>query len=270
MKNSRTLLLLNIFEQKDNEKNTTPAQTPAAEPEAERKEKFEQLIKGEYKDLYSRKIKDIISKRLKGVDELKEKLAGMQDIIDILGEKYGVDTDDISALRTKVMEDDSLISEQADKKGVDVKNYRYIKSLEQENRYYKELAERDREKAQMADAIGRWYNETEQVAKDYPEFDINEEMENAMFIQLIRNGVDMKTAYEVVHHPDIIEKIKKTSSENAAKAVREQMESVNSRPVENGLSSQSPAIFKTDVSKLTPDQRAEIARRVAKGEKISF
>ena len=270
MKNSRTLLLLNIFEQKDNQKNTTPAQTPAAAPEAERKEQFEQLIKGEYKDLYSRKIKDIISKRLKGVDELKEKLAGMQDIIDILGEKYGVDTDDISALRTKVMEDDSLISEQADKKGVDVKNYRYIKSLEQENRYYKELAERDREKAQMADAIGRWYNETEQVAKDYPEFDINEEMENAMFIQLIRNGVDMKTAYEVVHHPDIIEKIKKTSSENAAKAVREQMESVNSRPVENGLSSQSPAIFKTDVSKLTPDQRAEIARRVAKGEKISF
>ena len=117
MKNSKTHLLLNLFEQK----NISPAQPKAAEPEAERKEKFEQLIKGEYKDLYSRKIKDIISKRLKGTEELKEKLAQMQDIIDILSEKYGVDANDISELRTKVMEDDSLISEQADKKGVDVK-----------------------------------------------------------------------------------------------------------------------------------------------------
>ena len=270
MKNSKTHLLLSLFEQKNDEKNINPAQSQNKDADADRKEKFEQLIKGEYKDLYSRKIKDIISKRLKGVDELREKLAGMQDIIDILSEKYGVANDDISALRTKVMEDDSLISEQADKKGIDVKNYRYIKNLEQENRYYKECAERDREKAKMADAIGRWYNETEMVSKDYPEFDINEEMENAMFIQLIRNGVDMKTAYEVVHHPDIIEKIRKTSSENAAKAVREQMESVNSRPVENGLSAQSPAVFKTDVSKLTPEQRADIAKRVARGEQISF
>ena len=156
MKNSRTHLKLNLFEQKTAEKIAEPAQTNIAESEAERKEKFEQLIKGEYKELFNRKIKDIISKRLKGMDELKDKLAGMQDIIDILSEKYGVDTDDIPALRTKVMEDDALISEQADKKGVDVKNYRYIKNLEQENRYYKERAERDREKAKMADAIGSW------------------------------------------------------------------------------------------------------------------
>ncbi len=270
MKNSKTLLLLQLFEQKNSEKNVNPVLPQTEEPAGDRKEKFEQLIKGEYKDIYSRKIKDIISKRLKGMEELKAKLAGMQDIIDILSEKYGVDANDISALRANVMDDDSLIIEQADKKGLDVKNYRYIKSLELENRYYKERAEREREKAQMADAIGRWYNETELVAKDYPEFDINEEMENAMFIQLIKNGVDMKTAYEVVHHMDIIEKIKKTSSEDAAKAVREQMQSVNSRPVENGLSAQSPAVFKTDVSKLTPAQRSEIARRVAMGEKISF
>lgn len=270
MKKSMTHLLLNIFEQKENEKNVDPTQENTQDVTVDPKEKFEQLIKGEYKDIYNRKIKDIISKRLKGIDALKEKLASMQDIIDILSEKYGVDPSDISALSAKVMEDDSLISEQAGKKGVDVNNYRYIKSLEQENRYYKELAQRDKEKAKMADAIGRWYSETEQVAKDYPDFDINEEMENAMFIQLIRNGVDMKTAYEVVHHPDIIENIKKTSSENAAKAMREQMQSVNSRPVENGLSAQSPAVFKTDVSKLTPGQRAEIAKRVAMGEKISF
>ena len=197
MKKSMTHLLLNIFEQKEIEKNVNPPQENNAETSVDPQEKFEQLIKGEYKDIYNRKIKEIISKRLKGVDALKEKLASMQNIIDILSEKYGVDADDIASLSAKVMEDDSLISEQADKKGVDVNSYRYIKSLEQENRYYKERMERDKEKSRMADAIGRWYKETEQVAKDYPDFDINQEMENAMFIQLIRSGVDMKTAYEV-------------------------------------------------------------------------
>ena len=270
MKIFDTPLMLTLFEQAKNDDKAKQSEEEKTTSDRERKEKFEQLIKGEFKDLYSQKIKEIISKRLKGVEELRDRLAETEDIIGILSEKYGTDTADLASLRSKVMEDDSLLSEQAEKKGLDVNSYRYIKNLEQENRYYKNQIARTREKAQMADAIGRWHNETELVSKDYPEFDITAELENAKFIQLIKNGVDMKTAYEVTHHNDIIEKIKKSTSEEAAKAAREQMQSVNSRPVENGLSAQSPAIFKTDISKLTPSQRAEIARRVAMGEQIKF
>ena len=267
MKKFDTKVLLTLFEQTKPQEKAEPTKDNAAE---ERKQKFEQLIKGEYKDLYSQKIKDILSKRFKGIDELKDKLAGVQDIIDILSEKYGTDKGDLSTLRTKVMEDDSLIREQAQRKGLDVESYRYIKHLEQENQYYKDSIARSKEKTKLADTIGRWYNETELVSKEYPEFDINTEIENAKFIELIRNGIDMKTAYEVTHHSDIIEKIKQATAADAAKAARQQMQSVNSRPVENGLSAQSPAVFKTDVSKLTPEQRAEIARRVALGEQIRF
>ena len=42
------------------------------------------------------------------------------------------------------------------------------------------------------------------------------------------------------------------------------------RPLENGMTSKSTALYKTDVSKLSPAERAEIAKRVAKGEIISF
>ena len=48
------------------------------------------------------------------------------------------------------------------------------------------------------------------------------------------------------------------------------MRSVKSRPVENGSNDLSAAILKSDVSKLTPEQRAEIAKRVARGENITF
>ena len=44
----------------------------------------------------------------------------------------------------------------------------------------------------------------------------------------------------------------------------------SSRPAENGTSSSSSAIVKSDVSNLTKADRAEIARRAAKGEIISF
>jgi hypothetical protein len=42
------------------------------------------------------------------------------------------------------------------------------------------------------------------------------------------------------------------------------------RPSENGNSSQGASVTKSDVSALTKADRAEIARRVARGEKISF
>ena len=42
------------------------------------------------------------------------------------------------------------------------------------------------------------------------------------------------------------------------------------RPTENGMTSQSASLTKSDVSQLTKADRAEIARRVARGEKIRF
>jgi hypothetical protein len=42
------------------------------------------------------------------------------------------------------------------------------------------------------------------------------------------------------------------------------------RPSENGNSFQGASVTKSDVSTLTKADRAEIARRVARGEKISF
>ena len=80
----------------------------------------------------------------------------------------------------------------------------------------------------------------------------------------------MKTAYEVIHHEDILEKIRKENAAEAKKAATMELEARLSRPVENGLSSQSSAVIKKDVSLLTPEERAEIAKRAAKGEIISF
>ncbi len=259
---------LDLFDEK--EKVANPENKPAETQKVDKKAEFEALIKGEYKDLYAAKIKEIISKRLKGNEALKGKLAKLEEIIEVLADRYKVDKNDLEALTKKVADDDALISDNAKEKGMDVQNYRYIKNLEKENQYYKALEQEKAQQHKMQEQVKKWYDESEEIAKAYPDFDISAEIANAKFIELIRGGVDMKTAYEVVHHADIIEAIKNKSAMEAEKQTTERLLSVAGRPVENGLSAQSPALVKTDVSKLTPEQRAQIAKRAAMGETITF
>ncbi len=261
MKNKFTL---NLFDEKENQPK------PEAQPKRDRKAEFEALIKGEYKDLYSEKIKEIISKRLKGSDNLKGKLTKFEEIIEVLADRYKVDKNDLEKLSKLVAADDELIMESAKEKGVDAQNYRYIKNLEKENRYFKDMEIKAKQQQAIEQQIKKWYDESEQLAGLYPDFDINNEIANAKFIELLKNGVDMKTAYEVVHHSEIIDAIKNKSALEAEKQTTERLLSVDRRPVENGMSAQSPVLLKTDVSKLTPEQRASIAKRVAMGETITF
>ena len=58
----------------------------------------------------------------------------------------------------------------------------------------------------------------------------------------------------------------KTVESKIAKKIAAQ----GARPAENGMSSGSAALVKSDVSKLNKKDLAEIQRRVANGERISF
>ena len=52
--------------------------------------------------------------------------------------------------------------------------------------------------------------------------------------------------------------------------VTDNIRAKGSRPLENGTSQQGAFIVKNDVNALTKEDRAEIARRVRRGEVISF
>ena len=59
-------------------------------------------------------------------------------------------------------------------------------------------------------------------------------------------------------------------NKSAAQQVTDNVRARGARPAENGVSSGSGFLVKSDVSKLTKKDRAEIARRAAHGEKIVF
>ena len=90
----------------------------------------------------------------------------------------------------------------------------------------------------------------------YPDFDLMRELENPDFARLVNNGVDPRTAYEVVHHGELVQ-AEEARAQNAA------------RPLENGLGPAATAtVFQSDPRRLTRQERKLLRKRAARGEEI--
>ena len=113
-------------------------------------------------------------------------------------------------------------------------------------------------------------NQAEEAKKVYPSFDLKAEMQNPKFLDLLRSNIDVRTAYEVLHKDDIIRGAMQFTAKTVESKLAKNVAAQGARPAENGMSSGSPAVVKSDVSQLSRADRDEIRRRVARGEKIRF
>ncbi|MGN0978111.1 MAG: hypothetical protein ACI4PH_08670 [Faecousia sp.] len=115
-----------------------------------------------------------------------------------------------------------------------------------------------------------WAQQAEQARQLYPNLDMNTEAKNPRFRQLLRSGVDVASAYLVIHQQEILPAAMRHTARVVEQKLVDKFLSSGGRPVENGISAQAPAVSKTDVSKLTRAERAEIRKRAAMGVKIRF
>ena len=248
--------------------------SPAAEVNPttteDRNAKFDALIKGEYKDLYDARVQDTIQKRLKGSKETVEKYEALTPTLEILAKKYGVDASDIKALNKAIEEDDSYFEEEALEKGISVEQLKEFRKIERENSELRKQVE-EKQRRENADKIyATWMEQAEKTKAVYPTFDFRAEMQNKNFANLIQNNVDVRTAYEVVHKDDIISGAMQFTAKQVEQKLANKIIAGGARPAENGNSSQSATVVKSDVSQLSKADRAEIIRRVQRGEKIRF
>ena len=236
----------------------------------DRNAEFEALIKGEYKDLYDAKMQDTIQKRLKGHKELEAKHNALQPVLDILAKKHGVDATDIEALTKAIEEDDSYFEDEALEKGMTVQQLKEFKKIERENAAFKAQMEEQKRQENGQKLYAQWMNQAEATKQIYPSFDLKAEMNNPKFVDLLRSNIDVRTAYEVLHKDDIIRGAMQFTAQTVESKLSKKIASNGARPTESGMSSQSAAVVKSDVSQLSKADRAEIIRRVQRGEKIRF
>lgn len=246
---------------------TTEAQ---AEAPTDRGAEFEKLIKGDYKDIYDAKVQDIVKKRLKNTQDTVDKYNAITPMLETLAKKYGVDPSDTKALSKAIEDDDSYYEDEASEKGITVQQLKEIKKMERDYAQLKKQMDEERRQKNADRLYSAWMEQAEKAKSVYPSFNLEAEMKNPQFVNLLRSNIDVRTAYEVIHKDDIIRGAMQFTADTVGQKLTNKIIAGGSRPAENGTNAQSATVVKSDVSQLSKADRAEIIRRVARGEKIRF
>ena len=162
------------------------------------------------------------------------------------------------------------IRDRAREKGISVQQLKEIRKMERENAELKRQMNEKTTQENASKLYSAWMDQAQQAKAVYPSFDLNAEMQNPQFVNLLRSNVDVRTAYEVLHKDEIIPAAMQFTAKTVEQKLAKKIAAGGARPVENGISSQSAARVKSDVSQLSKADREEIIRRVQRGEKITF
>ena len=236
------------------------------DPEAE----FEALIKGKFKSQYDARVQNTIQNRLKGSKEIAEKFNDAAPILEILAKKYGVDAKDVKALRAAFEDDEALYEKEAMELDMPVEQVKKMHKVNRENEELRNVVKHMQAKEQADQRLAVWMQQEEATKKVYPNFDMEAELRNPEFRELIENNVNVKTAYEVLHKDDIISGAMQYAVQSAEQKLTKKIAANGARPSENGTGARASAVVKSDVSKLTKYDIDEVSRRVARGERVTF
>ena len=248
------------------------AEAPAAKTPDE---EFQELIKGKLKEPYGKAVETAIKGRFKGVKETEARLKDAEEMLaQLVGNKYGIKPGedgrlDLKAVRDTMSQDDDLYEERAMELGVSTTTARHIDEME------KKLAAMEAEQKTREDIsrVQNIRNQAERARQDFPDLDIDKEMENPIFHRMVwESNVPVLSAYKVIHEQEIAARQMKYAVDTTRAAAAATIQAGMARPSEGGLGRSAPANLTriTDPRLLTREQRKDIRRRVARGEKVTW
>lgn len=251
-------------EESDAEAQENSAEENGAKGEGDKKP-FDELIKGEYKKEFNERVHNIISRRMA---EAAAAEAEKNDVLQKLYTRYGVNSPEEL---TRALDEDSEVESRAAVEGMTKDSFLERERLRMFKAQQEEYMRSMRGEMAAQEQLRAWETEAEEMKGIYPEFDLNTELSDPRFKSLLMTKnpqykISMKDAYRIVH----FDELNKAAEEAAARAVAKSVNARAGRPPENGIGSGAGVVVKNDVKSLTKKDRAEIAKRVSRGEKISF
>ena len=234
------------------------------------RKRYEQAIKGEFKEFDAERIQNIIDRRFKETKELEEKIGAMENVLASLYEKYKVEGGNLQALQNAIDTDDAFWEQGAEEAGMSIEAFKEFRKIKADHDNMMRTQAQNKRIEEARERLHKWHDEAEELKGIYEGFDLDEETKNPEFQKMLRAGIPMKHAYEVLHLNDITSAKAAEAAKIREKQVVDNIRAKGARPQEGGATAQSGAIIKSDVSTLTKRDRAEIAKRVSRGEKISF
>lgn len=242
----------------------------------ERKAAFDELIKGEYKNEFGQRVQQIIDTRFKESKAMGAKLEALRPILDVLGSRYGVDAEaEPDKLLKAIDEDDGYYEAEANEKGLTVDQLKQWRRMERENAALRRAQEARTQQEASERIYAGWEEEAQRLKQVYPAFDLRQECQSGetgeRFLKLLGSGVDVRTAYEVIHMNELMNGAIGTAVQLTQKRVQDNIRTQGMRPRENGAGgSIATQLVKSDPSKWSKADREEVARRVMRGERIEL
>lgn len=236
----------------------------------DKRKAFRALVDGEYKDQYTEDTQRIIDRRFRETKNLETQLSQQKPILDMLMQRYKIGDGDLGKLTQAIENDNAYWSQAAEEAGMSVEQYKQFQKLQRENAQLLQAQRRSQNQQAAEKQLQKWYQEAEAMKSDYPGFDLGRESQDPQFLSMLRSGVPVKLAYEVMHMDEIKSTVAQTTAQQTEKQVVEGIRAKGARPAENGTSSQSGFVVKDDPTKWTKKDRAEIVRRVQRGEQIKL
>lgn len=253
------------------------AEKKAADP-AEKRRAFGQLMQGEYAAEFEEAMQRAAQVAAQNIQNNPQ----VKALMDALGEAYGVDTsspDSLAALTDAVkngkVKNDAYYETLAAEKGISVKTAREMDRMEgelQRANAEKQRAEQMRAAAEhqqrVAAVQAQWQAEAEKLQQKYPSFALDEVLNNPAVADMIRRGIGLEAAYRAAYFDQLMENQTALTAKQVEQGVAARIQQRGQRPTENGVRPGGAAETKVDVEHMTRAQRAELARRARRGERI--
>ncbi len=148
----------------------------------------------------------------------------------------------------------------------DVRKEEILRRLALENNFLKKRRSDELQLMKLRSEAQKLREQAAETRNIYPEFDFEKEIKNPEFARLLKLGVSIKNAYEVANIDAILENNTKAAEKKVVDSIRLK----GNRPIENGSEGAAGILLSGNASKLSRKERAELAKRAAKGERISL
>ena len=226
---------------------------------------------GIYHDLYGQSVSDAIQDRFRNQRDLSGQIDQIYEDLSPLFMSYGLEAGDMEGLKNAIANDDVFYQAQAEREGIDVKQYKENLKLKAEAERGRRITEAYEQQQRQNEMFAQWESEATELQTAFPAFDLGLEIEhNEAFAKMIYNGIPVKDAFLAAHADEIFAGASANANAEATQHVLNTIQQRAARPAEGAMRPGAAIVRKADPSSLTEADIDEINRRVAMGEVISF
>ena len=251
--------------------STTEVKTEASDvaqttdvPSTTEKLSYADLIKSDdYKEEHKAYMDKTIGDRLKKYKGIEEDNAKYKGILDTVACKYGVNVNDenfLEVLSKKIDEDDSYYENYAMEHDISTDEARRIVTMERKATQFDAIQKQQEQQEQMRQHIMLLRNNAEKTKKQFPQFDLDTEMQDERFRRLCAaNNGDTTAAFMACHWNEILPATVQMASKQIQAQTAQSVASNKARPIENGISSSAPSVVQQNFSNMNLEQLRKYA-----------